>query len=149
MDPTKISSLVVAVFFTLTFPAAWLLATFVVSWSGWHKYALRYPAEAQPRGTVYDSPLSRFGTILATYRNVVRVVFGETGIHFSVRFVFRPFHAPFLVPWSSVQRIEKTSGFFGERYCLEITDSAGRIKVWLPVKAEADLFHYAEPSLRI
>lgn len=143
MDPTKISLTVVAVFFPFAFAGAWLFAAFFMSRSGWRAFARRYPADAGPRETVCRSPLTRFGNILTTYRNLVCVVFSETGIHFSVLFLFRPFHAPFLLPWSSVQRIEKTSGLFGPRYCLEITDPAGRIKVWLPLTAEPLLSQYA------
>jgi hypothetical protein len=143
MDPAKTSLPALLVFVPLAFAAAWLFAAFVVSRSGWRKFAQRYPATVQPRGMVCKSPLSRFGNILGTYRNVVRVIFGEKGIHFSVLFLFRPFHPPFLLPWSSVRRIEKTSGFFGQRYCLEITDPAGQIKVWLPLSAEPLLSQYA------
>lgn len=60
-----------------------------------------------------------------------------------------PLHGTtFLLPWSSMQRIEKTSGHFGQRYYNQITDPTGRIKVWLPLKVEAHLFRFAKPSLR-
>lgn len=143
MDPTKISLVVVAVFFPFAFAGAWIFATYFMARSGWRSFARRYSVSAGPRATVCHSPLTRFGSILTTYRNLVEVVFAPDGIHFSVSFLFSLFHAPFLLPWSSVRRIEKTSGIIVERYCLEIEDPAGRMKVWLPLTVEPLLLQHA------
>lgn len=76
---------------------------------------------------------------MARYGNVVRVIFTNEGIYFSVSFLFRAFHPPFLVPWESVTRAEKTTRFFWPCYRIDIADAAGKIHVILPEKIESDL----------
>jgi hypothetical protein len=109
---------------------------------GWHAFATRYPMQARPSGTAYNSPSSWFGIIFACYRNVVRVVFTDAGVYFYAMFLFRAFHPPFLVPWQSVKGVEKMDGFFGPRFRLDIEDAAGEIHVLLSRKVENELHRY-------
>jgi len=129
--------------FPLFFAGLWVCVGFVISRMGWHAFATSYPARSRPSGTAYRSPSSWFGTLFASYRNVVRVVFTEAGVHFSVMFLFRAFHPPFLVPWSSVKRVEKKAGFFVTRFRMDIEEASGEIHVLLPLKAERDVFAFA------
>jgi len=128
-----------APFLPLVFVGIWIAAEFFISLLGWHWFAVRYPTQARPLGTAYASPSTRFWVFLAGYRNVVRVILTEEGIYFYVFFLFRPFHAPFLVPWESVASVEKTTRFFWPCYQIEIADPAGKIHVILPKKIESDL----------
>jgi hypothetical protein len=132
------------VLFPLFFAGMWICVGFVISRLGWHLFATRYPAPSRPVGTAYSSPSSWFGTIFASYRNVVRVLFTEAGVYFSVMFLFRVFHPPFLVPWASVKRIEKKAGLFVTRFRMDIEDACGEIHVLLPAKAERDLFTFTK-----
>ena len=137
--------------FPLFFVGLWVGVGFVISRMGWHSFATRYLARSQPVGTAYRSPSSWFGVIFASYRNVVRVTFTEAGVYFSVMFLFRAFHPPFLVPWSSVKRVEKKVGLFVTRFRMDIEDASGEIHVLLPLKAERDLFAFTKlpnPSLQ-
>jgi hypothetical protein len=134
-------------FFPIAFVGIWLGVMFVISLSGWHWFAIRYPAQTRPSGTAYTSPSTRFWFFLAGYRNVVRVILTQEGIYFYVLFLFRPFHPPFLVPWESVARVEKTTRFFWPCYQIDIADSAGKIHVILPRKIESDLLRFRKRSV--
>jgi hypothetical protein len=109
---------------------------------GWNSFAVRYPAQTRPEGTAHNSPSAWFGTFLARYSNVVRVVFTDAGVYFYAQFLFRAFHPPFLVPWESVKRIEKKRLLFWFRYRMDIEDSAGEIHLILPVNIERELIRY-------
>jgi hypothetical protein len=128
--------------FPFFFVGIWVSVCFVISRMGWHSFATRYPVQNRPAGTAYNSPSSWFGNIFASYRNVVRVVFTETGIYFYAMFLFRAFHPPFLVPWTSVKRIERKAGLFGPRLRMDIEDASGEIHVLLSPKVERDLFAF-------
>jgi hypothetical protein len=145
MLPSSSHPEVLLLFLTLIplfFLGMWTLVVFVVSHMGWRSFSNRYPAQSQPPGQAYSSPSSWFGSIFASYRNVVRVVFTEAGVYFYTMFLFRAFHPPFLVPWASIRRVEKKNGLWGQRYRLDVEDAAGEIHVLLPTTVEADLFRY-------
>lgn len=129
-------------FFPIFFVGMWIVVSFTISHLGWRSFSARYGTQTRPPGRAYVSPQSSFGSILSGYRNVVRVVFTETGIYFYATFLFRAFHPPFLVPWESVRRVEKREGFFNRGYYLDIEDAVGKIHVLLPKKVEDDLLRY-------
>ena len=129
-------------FFPVLFVGMWLLVSFIISHLGWRSFSSRHAMQTRPPGQAYVSPSSWFGSIFASYRNVVRVVFTDAGVYFYAMFLFRAFHPPFLVPWASVLKVEKRDSFFGQRYRLDIEDAAGEIHVLLPTKIEGDLFRY-------
>jgi len=132
--------------FPFFFIGMWILVNLIVAHMGWRSFSSRYPAVSRPAGRAYSSPSSWFGSIFASYRNVVRVVFTDRGIYFYVLFLFRAFHPPFLVPWASVRRVEKKDGFFLRGYRLDIEDPAGEIHVLLPKKVEDDLLRYHDAA---
>jgi len=133
--------------FPLFFVCLWVSVSFIISRTGWHSFATRYPARSRPVGQVYNSPITSFGNLLANYRNVVQVVFTDSGVYLYAMFLFRAFHPPFLVPWDSVKRVEKRKGFFVTRYQLDIEDAAGEIHLLLPLKVEEDLFRFYKRDL--
>ena len=128
--------------FPFLFVGLWVFASAQISREGWRSFAERYPASSRPAGSAHNSPRTRFASFISRYGNVVRVIFTADGVYFSVLFLFRPFHSPFLVPWDSVKRIEKKRGFLFDHYQLDIEDAAGEIHVTLPLSVEHDLFRY-------
>ena len=109
----------------------------------WRMFARRYPGRQRPPGKAYTSPMAWFGkNSSASYRGMVVVVFCEAGIYFRVFWFFRTFHPPFLLPWESVKGIYPhpyRSFWVMSGYELGIIDEAGGIRMWLPLKAGADL----------
>jgi len=135
--------------FLLFFVGIWVMVTFIISRAGWNSFATRYPASTPPGGKIYTCTRAWFGNYLARYNNIVRVTFTDTGVYFHVLFLFRAFHPPFLVPWTSVKRIEKKKVLlFWTRYQMDIDDSTtGQIHVILPISIEHDLPKYANSTI--
>jgi hypothetical protein len=132
--------------FLLLFVGMWVLVCFLISLCGWRSFAARYPAPIRPAGKSFHCSRAQFGS-LSSYNNVVRVILTDNGIYFSVSFLFRAFHPPFLLPWESVKSVEKQEGFFiGSYYLLEAQESAGRIRVRLPPRVKEDLSRYPIPD---
>lgn len=114
------------------FIGMWLGTTFLISRFGWAGFAKRYRSPGRPSGESFHATHLRFRLFLAGYRNAVKVVPTEAGLHVRTIFLFRAFHDPFLIPWSSVRRIEQRSGrFFGGSF-VEVEDPAGPIRMMLP-----------------
>jgi len=132
--------------FPFFFLGMWLVVSASISRDGWRSFAERYPANNRPTGHAHVSPRTRFAGFYARYGNAVRVILTEDGVYFSVLFLFRPFHPPFLVPWDSVKRVEKKRVFLFDRYHLDIEDAAGEIHVTLPLSVEHDLFRYKKAA---
>jgi len=127
--------------FPLAFLGMWSAVIFIVSHAGWRTFAEHYPARAAS-GTTYLARHARFGSVLGTYHNAVRVSFRSDGIYFSMLFPFRPFHQPFLVPWTSVRSAERSHILFMPRLRVAIDDPCGTIRLWLPAAAEQDVRRY-------
>jgi hypothetical protein len=120
------------------FAALWLGVCFGVAGSGWNAFARRYATTVVPpaKSRYFTARSARLGGLFSSYRNVVRVVFLPAGIHFSVMFLFRAGHPPFMMPWAGVVRAEYKSSFLAKRFELEIQEPAGRIRLWLSPAAE-------------
>lgn len=114
------------------FAGTWLGATFLISRFGWTGFAKRYRSPERPPGESFHATHFRFRLFLAGYRNAVKVVPAEAGLHVRTVFLFRAFHDPFLIPWSSVRRIEQRSGWFLGGSFVEVEDPAGTIRLMLP-----------------
>jgi hypothetical protein len=116
---------------------------------GWFLFVMRYPVPNRPVAAAYTAKLAKFGSasegqFRSSYKNVVRVMFTDGGIYFYV-WPFLPtraFHQPFLLPWPTVKRAEKSDGYLGEGCKLTIVDGYSKICLILPVKAEHDLFRF-------
>ncbi len=132
--------------FPLFFAGMWLAVSFITSQlSSWRSFSDRYPAQTRPTGRAYTAPTYWVGK-MPFYRNCVRVVFTDSGVYFYMMFLFRAFHAPFLLPWKNVKRVEKGHGVFGNFYLLEIQDGAIRVRLRLPGKIEHDLARYCKAA---
>jgi hypothetical protein len=125
--------------FPVGFVGLWLLVGFAVSRGGWHRFASRHPAPSRTPGRCHTAPWASFGSVFSSYRNVVRVVFTDAGIHVHALFLFRAFHRPFLVPWTSVRRVERQDRVRFRGYRIDVEDVAGEIHLLLPVAVEDDL----------
>jgi hypothetical protein len=139
----------VPVVFGGLFVALWLGVSFGIAGSGWRAFARRYPTTVVPPGPVYTAWSASFRSILAGYRNAVRVAFLPEGIYFSVLFLFRAGHEPFLLPWASVTRAGLRKVFVATCYELEINDAAGSIRLRLPPKAEAAVTGHLAPGIAL
>jgi hypothetical protein len=132
--------------FLFCFVYIWLLIFLITrQFSGWRSFAERYPAQVRPTGSTYTASKYWVGK-MPFYKNCVRIIFTDAGVYFYMRFFFRLFHPPFLLPWESVKRIEKVHGFFGSRYLLKIEDAVTRVQLELPEKVEHDLSRYYNPG---
>jgi hypothetical protein len=114
------------------FIGMWLAVTFLISRLGWAEFANRYRSLERPPGESFHATHLGFRLFLAGYRNAVKVVPTEAGLHVRIIFLFRAFHDPFLIPWSSVRRIEQRSGRFFGGSMVEVEDPAGTIRLMLP-----------------
>jgi len=121
--------------FPFVFVGGWLLVTRLASWTGWSRFAARYPAPARPPGESFNVNSARFG-FWSSYNNAVNCIPTKWGLYLYPFILFRPWHAPFLVPWSSVVSLDRRKPFLFEYLCVDIQDEAGRIRLRMPVKAE-------------
>jgi len=124
----------------------WLSVVYFFSRFGWRAFAARHPASHRPVGRAYWVPNLNFGVSGAFYKYGVRLIFSPSGVYFRPLFLFRMFHAPFVVPWSSVKRAEKVNVFLQPRYHIEIDDIAGEIRLEVPIEAEQDLMAFYKPG---
>ncbi|QIE99970.1 hypothetical protein G5S37_29630 [Roseimicrobium sp. ORNL1] len=137
--------------FPLIVVGFWLGGCFLISCMGWRWFARKYPTgdrgRMQPEGTVHLVPSVKF-EFVGSYRNSVRAVITKEGIYFSVPFMLRVFHAPFLLPWTSVRRIRKKAGFKqrGKRLIVEVEDEEGPIRLLLSKEMEEDFLKYYWPQ---
>jgi hypothetical protein len=114
------------------FVSSWLGVTFLISRLGWAAFAARHRSLEQPSGESFHAAYLHFRRFLAAYRNAVKVVPTGSGLHVRTVFLFRVFHDPFLVPWSSVRRIEVRKGRFLGGSLVEVEDPAGTLRIMLP-----------------
>ncbi|QIF05484.1 hypothetical protein [Roseimicrobium sp. ORNL1] len=132
--------------FPLIVVGIWLGACLLVSCAGWRSFARKCRARTQPVGEVHRAVRVRLG-FMGWYRNSVRVVFAEEGIHFSASWVHRAFHAPFLLSWKSVRRLRKKGcPLRGNRFIVEVEDAQGRLRLWLSKEMEDDFFRHYRPE---
>src|SRR4051812_4798363 len=115
--------------FPLSFVALWVGVIFILSHTGWRNFAERYPVSPATAGAVYLARRAQFASLLGSYRNVAQVRFTEAGMHFSVLFLFRPFHSPFLLPWTSVKKVEPRDFLFVHWLRITIDDTCGTIRM--------------------
>ncbi len=89
-------------------------AAFLARAAGWAGLALRFPAgSALPEGTALRFTTGTLGSPSwpIRYRNCLKVVIGDQGIHVSLMFPFR-FRSPaFLVPWDQIESVHEKQHF--------------------------------------
>jgi hypothetical protein len=82
-------------------PLIFLGVTWIISRCGWRKVAAGRECPIAPEGTTVSVRNLVFGRF-SSYNNVVVATFTPEGIHLRVRWILKPFHPPFLVPWDLV-----------------------------------------------
>ena len=141
--PTVFSPLSPGWQIALLVPVVYLGVCGLVAAMGWRAFTRRYPVNQRPPGRSYTCPDASFDRhSLKQYSGVVIVVFCEAGIYFRMSWLFAAFLPPFLLPWSSVESIRRVpyeSFWLRSGYQLSVTDTAGDIRLWAPLKAGADL----------
>lgn len=133
--------------FPLVFVGMWLAISYILSRFGWIRFSRRYPCRTRPIGTSYPAPGLSFGLLGPSYRNVARAIPTAEGIYFYNFILFRMFHPAFLLPWSSIVRVEKRDGWFTRGYLLRIEDPAGSFRVLLRSSIEIELNRYVPQLL--
>src|SRR6266513_6220518 len=112
--------------------AAWFALLYVISRSGWRRFAARYGATRQLPPDRFVADEVRFGRVLSPYRSVVRVAFSDEGLYLATVLPLRAFHRPLLIPWDRVKSVKCRNRAGTVRYRIEIEDRAGRILLRLP-----------------
>ena len=136
LDNTAKLYWLIPLLFAASFAMLWSLVCLALAGSGWRQFAMRYPTQARPSEPSFLARRASFGSLFASYRNIVRLSFLPDGILFGVLFPFRLGHRPFLLPWSSVESAVVRK-FWISNYCeLKISDPAGRIVAYLTTQAE-------------
>ena len=138
-DMLKLDGAAMVVFLVLILLALWSSVTFAASRRGWASFASARSTVSEPPGRRYRAAEASFGGLLGSYRNVVLVTFCSAGMHFRAPWTFRPFHRPFLVPWSSVKAVRRKSARQPSRYRIEIEDAAGKILLRLSGNVAVEL----------
>ena len=132
--------------FPFLFIGMWLSISFVLSRFGWAKFARRYSCGLRPEGDYFSVSMLSFGTFGPYYNGVVRVLPTREGLYFYCSILYRAFHEPFLIPWSSVYKIKFLNGIFRKRYEIHIKTDTGAFKLWVKKDFKVVIDHYL-PSL--
>ena len=122
-------------FFLLYFIALWVGVSFLISRMGWHGFAQKYAVSSRPHGRSFNCASAWFGSIFASYHNVMRIVFSDAGIYIYPFFLFRAFHPPFLVPWEKVVGVTEKKRFWITSHELVVRDGTGEIHILLSDEA--------------
>lgn len=138
-SPSKLPLL----YFALKFAALWFVVLFILSRFGWHKFARKYGSRKPLSGQKIVATTMKFGPAGTRYKNGVRLIASEEGLYFRVVFLFRAFHAPFLLPWQSIKQIEKGTGWLWGRYVIHVEDPAGSFHLRVSEAAGVQLMQYA------
>ena len=129
----------IGVLFPFAFAGIWIFASFTISRMGWIRFATAYPSHVRPSGRSYSVPGATFGVLGIRYRSVVRAVVTEAGLYLHVFFLFRAFHPPFTLPWSSIERVEPYFFLWTRGYVLHIRDSVGSFQMHVGHALEQEL----------
>lgn len=95
--------------FPFFFIGVWILASFILSRIGWHKFAIHYKSNIKFNGKNIG-PCSGFVNDIK-FNNALNIIYNREGIYLSVFIPFRLFHPPLFIPWSEVTLIEDSLSF--------------------------------------
>lgn len=132
----------IGVFFPFAFVWMWLFVCFIISRMGWIRFASAYPSHYRPPGRSFTVPAATFGTIRIRYNNVIRGVSTEVGLYLYLFFLFRAFHPPFTLPWSSIERVETCSFLWSRGYILHVSDDIGSFQMYIGHELAKELNRY-------
>jgi hypothetical protein len=120
------------------FVCLWLFVGFIVSRMGWSTFAQRYPSFSRPLGESFNCPAAWFRSPFSSYKNVVRVVFADSGVYVYAFILFRAFHPAFLIPWEKVAGIKTKKILWMGYDVLEIRDGSDEMNIRLSRRALAE-----------
>lgn len=104
----------------LIFALAWLLACAAASMlGGWYELASLYASRQPLEGRKFTLSSGSIGRAMQ-YGGCLFATVGAAGIAVSVLFIFRFMHPRLVIPWSAIERCEKTRGWFMDRVALRI-----------------------------
>lgn len=122
-------------FFTVV-PFFWALQCGVQSYfAGWLRMAKRFGVAALSRKA---RPM-RFATgffttyrgLPVSFRNCLHLDVDESGIRFSVFFLWRWFHPPFVLPWEAIEGMSRERYFMVPHTVIHVRGEKARIRVAL------------------
>lgn len=94
--------------FVIVFPLFWSAVVLLIAVvGGWRTLAERYPVD-----NLFGEPVRHWAwqsmrMSFSNYNGVLTVDAYDEGLRFSVMFLFRPGHRPFLVPWEEISVARK------------------------------------------
>ncbi len=137
----------IGVFFPFFFVGLWLFVCFVISRLGWHQFAVAYSSPIRPPGSSRSVPGAAFGVAgAARYNSVVRAIPTDEGLYLYTFILFRAFHQPFTLPWSSIERVERYTMLWTRGYILHVRDRVGGFSMHVRDGIEPELRRHI-PSL--
>ena len=125
----------IGLLFPFAFVGMWIFVCFIISRMGWIRFATAYSSDYRPRGRSFSVPSVAFGATGTRYSSVVRAIPTEVGLYLYAFFLFRAFHPPFNLPWSSIERVEPYSFLWNRGYILHIRDEAGSFQMHVGSKS--------------
>lgn len=117
------------VVFPFFFVGMWLFVSFMLASHGWVRFATAYRCDTRPVGSSFSVPYASFGALGPRYNGVVRAVVTQSGLYLYNFILFRAFHHPFILPWSSIERVERYSFLWSGGYDLHIRDGVGSFQM--------------------
>jgi hypothetical protein len=96
-------------YYPILIPLFWILvSSAVAALSGWKTLAEAYPLLSEPTGRKlrFQSATLRWSS---NYTGLIHMSAGHQGLALSVFMLFRPGHAPMLIPWGDI-RVEVRAG---------------------------------------
>lgn len=143
----EIFGISIGAFFPFFFVGLWLFVCFVISRLGWNQFAVVYASPTRPPGRSWSVPGAGFGVAgAARYNSVVRAIPTDEGLYLYTFILFRAFHHPFTLPWSSIERVERYQMWWTRGYILHVRDGVGSFSLHVPDSLEPELRRYL-PSL--
>lgn len=105
------------VIFLVTFPLLWIGVTSLLSIAGgWSLLAERFRAREPGTGDVFRFASALFkksGLFPVTYRGSLTITISESGVHFSILFLFRLLSPALFIPWKEIESVTEQRHLFG------------------------------------
>jgi hypothetical protein len=111
---------------------AWLLVTGLIAHvSGWARLARRFPFDPAQEGERFRFASGSMGSsgLRANYGNCLMLTVGDSGVGFSVLFLYRFHSPPFFLPWEAIESVTKIRRWFVIFYVITIREERAQIKL--------------------
>lgn len=121
----------------------WLFVAASLSWvGGWHSLAKLYPRTGAATGDDLGAcsiSLSR-GIFAINYNNSAHITLCQGGLGLETSSLFRRYHPPLLMPWSSIGKCERQKLLFEE--VTAVIPSGGHVEILLRGNAGVKVYEY-------